>query len=151
LESKDLSQCIPCQELLIEQNDNLEDAIDEHIQACVEKEGKFACLYFPSGGEVTVDLGRLKRNQLQMWWFNPRDGQCYSQENLISEEVIGEEKVLNRDEKSDLLKIKTPTRGSEQDWVCVIENGKNDSTIPGQAKKYGDIPVPSEIKKTFMW
>ncbi|MDR4946124.1 putative collagen-binding domain-containing protein [Neobacillus cucumis] len=147
LESRDLSQCIPCQELLIEQNDKMEDIIDEHIQACVEKEGKFACLYFPSGGEETVDLSRLKIDQLQIWWFNPRDGQCYTQENVI----ITDKAISLEVEKRSVLKLITPTRGSEQDWVCVIENRNNHSTIPGKAKIYGEMPVPPEIEKTFMW
>jgi len=50
-----------------------------------------------------------------------------------------------------ILKLKTPTRGSEQDWVGVIENKNNCSKLPGKAKTYGEMPVPPEIKKTFMW
>lgn len=150
LESRDLSQCIPCQELLIKQNDKVEDVTDEHIQACIEKEGKFYCLYFPSGGEETVDLSKLKIDQLQIWWFNPRDGQCYTQENVITDKASSLE-LIKRDGEISVLKIKTPTRGIEQDWVCVIENRNNHSTVPGKAKIYGELPVPPEIKKTFMW
>jgi hypothetical protein len=150
LESRDLSQCIPDQDLLIEQNDKLEDVTDEHIQACIEKEGKFACLYFPSGGEEAVDWRRLKIDQLQIWWFNPRDGQCYTQGNVITDKAISLE-LIKRDEEISVLKIKTPTCGNEQDWVCVIEDRNNQLPIPGKAKIYGELPVPSEIKKTFMW
>jgi Protein of unknown function (DUF4038)/Putative collagen-binding domain of a collagenase len=150
LESRDLSQCIPCQELLIEQNNKVDDVTDEHIQACIEKEGKFACLYFPSGGEETVDLSRLKIDQLQIWWFNPRDGQCYTQANVITDKASSLE-LIKRDGEKSVLKIKTPTSGNEQDWVCVIENRNNQSTVPGHAKIYGELPVPAEIKKTFMW
>jgi hypothetical protein len=150
LESRDLSQCIPDQDLLIEQSDRLEVVTDEHIQACVDKEGKFAFLYFPSGGEETVDLSRLKIDQLQIWWFNPRDGQCYTQVNEIIDKAISLD-VINIDGELGVLKLITPTRGDEQDWVCVIENRNNDLTIPGKAKIYGELPVPAEIKKTFMW
>jgi hypothetical protein len=150
LESRDLSQCLPGQDLLIEQNDKLQDVTDEHIQACIEKEGKFACLYFPSGGEETVDLSRLEIDQLQIWWFNPRDGECYTQENVITDKAISFE-ALQRDGELSVLKVITPTRGNEQDWVCVIENRNNQSTIPGEAKIYGELQVPLEIKKTFMW
>ncbi len=150
LESRDLSQCIPGQDLLIEQNHKLQDVTDEHNQACIEKEGKFAYLYFPSGGEENIDSSRLKIDQIQIWWFNPRDGQCYTQENVFSDRAIRVD-VIKEDEKRGALKIITPTRGYEQDWVCVIENRNNYSTIPGKAKIYRDMPVPPEIRKTFMW
>jgi hypothetical protein len=150
LESRDLSQCIPGQDLLIEQNHKMQDVTDEHIQACIEKEGKFACLYFPSGGEETVDLSRLKIDHLQVWWFNPRDGQCYTQENVTTDKAISLE-AIKPDGEIGVLKLITPTRGNEQDWVCVIENRNNHSKIPGEAKIYGELPVPPEIKKTFMW
>lgn len=146
LESRDLSQCVPCQEILVGQNRKLDDIMDEHIQACVEKDGKFTCIYFPSGGEETIDLSKLKKNDLQMWWFNPRDGKCYSQENVISEEAISLTETSKKDENG---KIITPTSGNEQDWVCVIEYRDNDSTIPGKAQIYGEMPVPLEVKKVF--
>ncbi|MBT2721143.1 DUF4038 domain-containing protein [Bacillus sp. ISL-46] len=151
LESRDLSKCIPCEEILIEQSEKSEDILDEHIHACVEKDGKFACIYFSSGGEETIDLSGLKRDSLQMWWFNPRDGQCYSQENVTSEEAISLAEQLKRDKRGDFFKIITPTRGREQDWVCVIENKENDATKPGKARSYGEMPVPPEVKKVFTW
>lgn len=148
LESRDLSQCIPCQEILIEQSEKMEDILDEHIQACINEE-KFICIYFPSGGEETIDVSRLKSDHLHMWWFNPRDGQCYLRKNVISEEPIRLTEVLKNDEKCDVIKIVTPTRGKEQDWVCVIECRENSATRPGKAQIYGEMPVPSEVKKVF--
>ncbi len=144
LESRDLSQCIPSQEILIEQRHKKEDILDEHIQACIS-EGEFICVYFPSGGEETIDVSRLKSDDLHMWWFNPRDGQCYLQNNDSSEEPIRLTEVL----KNDVMKIVTPTRGKEQDWVCVIECRENRATRPGKVQIYGEMPVPSEVKKVF--
>ena len=62
MESRDLSQCIPCQEILLEQSEKLEDILDKHVQACIEKNGKYACIYFPSDGEETIDISRLNRD-----------------------------------------------------------------------------------------
>jgi hypothetical protein len=125
----------------VEQSKKLEDILDKHIQSCIEKEGKFACIYFPSGGEETIDLSRLKKEDLQMWWFNPRDGHCYSNDNMISEEAIG-----LTTEKGEVVKIVTPTCGKEFDWVCVIESKNNHVTKPGKPQVYGE---PPEVKKTF--
>lgn len=145
LESRDLSKCIPAQEILIEQSKRSEDVIDEHIQACIEANGKFACVYFPSGGEETINLTKLKADNLQMWWFNPRDGKCYSKENVISEKPIYLPEVLS----GSAFRIATPTRGCKQDWVCIIENRDNNLTLPGKAKSYGEMPIPPEVKKVF--
>ncbi|WP_180960221.1 hypothetical protein [Neobacillus cucumis] len=41
--------------------------------------------------------------------------------------------------------------GKEKDWICVIENRENVTTVPGKAQIYGEMPVPSEVKKVFMW
>ncbi|AWI13151.1 MULTISPECIES: putative collagen-binding domain-containing protein [Bacillaceae] len=82
--SRDLSQCVPCQDLLTEQNSRVETSIDEHKQACVEKNGKFACNYFPTGGEKTLKSNWTIGKDLQIWWFNPRDGKCYLQNNSIT-------------------------------------------------------------------
>jgi len=148
LESRDLSKCVPCQEMLLEQSKKLEDILDEHVQCCVESNGEFACVYFPSGGEETMDLSRLKKYNLQIWWFNPRDGRCYSQENIISDEAISIKDILMKDAENINLKIVTPTHGDEQDWVCIIEN-KSNKAIPGKTQVYGEMPVPLEVKKVF--
>ncbi|WNS41827.1 DUF4038 domain-containing protein [Paenibacillus sp. MMS20-IR301] len=148
LESRDLSQCIPCQKLLLEQSETTGGHIDEHIQACSGSDGSYICIYFPSGGEETIDISRLNSDHLQMSWFNPRDGQCYSQENVISNEPVRFAKVSTHAER-DVIRIVTPTRGQEQDWVCVIESGENGNIIPGKAQTYGEMPVPSEVKKVF--
>ncbi|WP_368985495.1 putative collagen-binding domain-containing protein [Caldifermentibacillus hisashii] len=42
------------------------------------------CIYLLSGGEETVNLNWQARKDLQMWWFNPRDGKCYLQNNSIT-------------------------------------------------------------------
>lgn len=149
MESRDLSKCTPCQELLIEQNKKSEGIMDEHIQACMEHSGKFLCVYFPSGGEQTIDLALLNKEDLQMWWFNPRCGNCYSQDNRISEEAIKLTRTLNKDGNETEMKLITPTRGKDQDWICVIEKINKEGSIPGKAQNYGEMPVPLEVKKVF--
>jgi len=149
LESRDLSRCVPCQEMLLEQSKKHEDILDEHIQACVAKDGTFACIYFPSGGVENIDLRRLETDNLQMWWFSPRDGKCYSQENSISEEAISLKESMKRDNIVGYVKITTPNCGKEHDWVCVLESEDKSDIIPGKTQIYGEMPVPQEVKKVF--
>ncbi|WP_163538075.1 DUF4038 domain-containing protein [Gracilibacillus sp. YIM 98692] len=151
LESRNISQCIPSQEILIRQNEKLENIQDEHNQACIEKDGMFACVYFPSGGEEVIDISKLNKRQLQMYWFNPRDGNCYSQENVISKEAINLLERVKTDEHRTTIQIKTPTRGKEEDWICVIEPNDTNKVLPGKSQVYGEMLVPKEVKKVFVW
>ena len=52
LESRNLASCKPYQEVLIEQEKKKVDIMDEHIQSCIDIEGNFMCIYFPSGGKI---------------------------------------------------------------------------------------------------
>jgi hypothetical protein len=149
LESRDLSKCVPCQEMLLEQSERSEDVLDEHIQTCIESKGEFACVYFPSGGEETIDLSQLNASDLQMWWFNPRNGKCYSQENFITDEATSLTNIFISSYENKKIKIKTPTCGIEEDWICIIENKDTYKVMPGKAQIYGEMPVPAEVKKVF--
>lgn len=148
LESRDLSGCKPCQDVLMIQNNKKIDVMDEHIQACVDNEGEFMCVYFPSGGKEVLDLSYLKNEELQMWWFNPKDGLCYSQENEVTKySNIVEVKNDNLNKRT--TKIKTPTNGEKNDWICVIEVKGKGLGVPGKADVYGEMPIPEEVKKVF--
>ncbi len=144
LESRDLSNCIPAQEMLQIQQSKQEDVLDEHIQACIQKEGKFACVYFPSGGKEHIQIHEMKGKELLLWWFNPRDGQCYSKSNIQTNEP--EEIRL-----SDVLEVTTPTSGIENDWILVIDVKGAKQSIPGAEKNYGEIETEKEMKKVFEW
>lgn len=137
LESRDLSTCVPAQELLLTQVQNENDVMDEHRQACRQADGKFICVYFPSGGQETIDLSCLNSSTACLWWFNPRDGQAL-------------EPVIIECEKT-VLTVTAPTSGSHQDWVLVIDRELHNLIRPGFAKDYGQLKNEEGIKKVFNW
>ena len=145
MESINLNNCVPSQEILLEQKKKEIDILDEHVQACTEKNGEISCIYFPSGGEETILLEKLKAEILQIWWFNPKDGKFYSQYNKISELPINRVEL----KENSTLKIKTPTRGEKEDWICIIK--KEDKSIPVKSMEYGETIIPQEVKKVFNW
>jgi len=145
MEAVNLNNCIPSQEILLEQSKKEIDVLDEHIQACSEINGAFSCVYFPSGGEDTISLKHLKAETIQIWWFNPKDGKFYSQNNEITEKSASK---LNK-QNNDSLKITTPTKGEREDWICIVKNENYFISI--ESAEYGDMIIPQEVKKVFNW
>ena len=137
LESRELSTCIPAQEILLTQAQKEVDILDEHRQACRQADGKFICIYFPSGGEETIDLSGLKTSTACLWWFNPRDGQTTEPDIIECENPI--------------LKVAAPTTGSHQDWVMVIDSDQENLVRPGITKDYGQVKTEDGNKKVFNW
>lgn len=145
LESRDLSSCVPAQEMLQLQSNMETDIMDEHIQACRQKDGYFSCIYFPSGGKEIIELGGLKGDSYHLWWFNPRDGKCYSNDNHELQNPI----QINLTDTT--LEVNSPTKGAQQDWVLVIEMVDQGYSIPGLERVYGIVESENEQKKVFEW
>ena len=145
LESRDLSMCVPAQEVLLSQAKNENDIMDEHRQACRQDHGKFLCVYFPSGGQETIDLSALKTDPCVLWWFNPRDGRCYLDEATQTEEPI----LIKAGSNS--ITVTTPTAGSHQDWILVIDRAGQELGRPGCAQEYAQIETEATDKKVFDW
>ncbi len=145
LESRDLSSCRPAQEILKSQEGDKEEEMDQHLQACISREGSFACIYFPSGGKAAVDVSGLAGKQLQLWWFNPRDGKCYLDAATQTEQPA--EVTVS----GGVLEVGAPTQGSKEDWVLVIDAEGKEQGIPGRAQSYHSFGDQEELKKVFEW
>jgi hypothetical protein len=144
LESRDLSACVPAQGILKLQKEK-EEELSQHIQACTHQKGSFACIYFPSGGIERIDVKSINSVSLNLWWFNPRDGKCYLDATTETEEPI-KVQVSNQ-----LLEVETPTQGSKEDWVLVLEAAEQEYGAPGKSKSYYKMDQEGELKKVFEW
>ncbi len=145
LESRDISSCVPAQEMLLMQQEKQDIPMDEHAQACRQEDGDFACIYFPSGGKEKINVSNLKGHTFHIWWFNPRDGKCYTQDNVITEAPKKVENCANE------IEVASPTKGASTDWVLVIEVPMLEASAPGQAKIYGSAVKEEKFNKVFDW
>jgi len=87
---------------------------DEHIR-CTRGNGFVLC-YLPAGGEIELKTGGLAGEQIQGWWFDPRNGASIS---------IGSVK------KDDMLKLPAPSKGRGCDWVLVLDDAACNYGKPG--------------------
>lgn len=102
----------PCQEMLI----CLDNYLDIRKQIRLADDRSFAYLYFTSGGSVVIDLSKMSGEIIKGWWFNPRDGKYYNQNNELSDENF----FISREKKE--LTFQTPTYGIAKDWVLVLKS-----------------------------
>jgi hypothetical protein len=145
LESRDLSSCVPAQDILLLQAQKTDDNQDEHNQACQQADGAFVCVYFPSGGRERLDLKALGTGPYAGWWFNPRDGKCYANAQTHTQ------KPMRMDGSKGILDVRSPTAGPHLDWVLVVERQRPDPVVPGRAQNYGEHTANAEVKKVFDW
>lgn len=120
-----------------------EDVLDLHVQACGSKNQEYFCVYFPSGGETTLNLKDFQQERAYFWWYNPRDGKFYSEQEHVTDQA--EEKLL----ENGIVSVKAPAYGPEQDWVLVAMKEK--TQVPIKEKQYLDFEEQAEAKKVFEW
>jgi hypothetical protein len=134
LESRDLSRCVPAQEILLQQSQKENDVQDEHRQACRQVDGEFICVYFPSRGSESIDISSMKSVACRLWWFNPKDGQCYGEDNVHTQEPVR----ISCD--CGVLELATPRAAdARQDWVLVIDRDGQNLAKPGVGQEYGQV------------
>lgn len=141
LASRPFDKVIPCQEMIGHEAHCGDGCLDGHRQACVHKDGAFAFVYLTSGGTERVDLCKLSGDNLNVWWFNPRNGEC-SQAVQIANTHTWEN-------------FTAPDEGQAKDWVLVIDDAAAGFGRPGrllsEVKAMYEVPETAEEKVFPGW
>lgn len=91
---------------------------DKHFKVATrDAEGRYAMVYFPTGGPANLNVSSLASDELQVWWFDPRTGNSFRGD------------TMNR---SDRLTVHAPTQGNGHDWVLVLDASGSDYGPPGK-------------------
>ncbi len=147
LESRNIMNCTPMQEVLVNQKEE-EVELDFHIQATINVDNKEAYVYFPSGGCETLDLKKFGDSKLQLWWFNTKNGTFIDEDNKVSSTP----KVFEiNSENNYRVELKTPTKGEENDWLCILEKFNQNTKLPVESKVYYEIEKTDGVTKVFEW
>lgn len=125
--SRPFVKAVPCQEMIGHSAHCGDGCLDGHRQACVHQEGRFAMIYLSSGGTEKVDLCKLSGETLNVWWFNPRNGECTEPEAMENPRAWTE--------------FTSPDEGTAKDWVLVIDDAAAHFGRPGRRL--------SEVKAMF--
>ncbi len=104
---------IPDQSIIEEDQDDTND----YGIATRDENGTYAMIYFPTSKESKLNLDNLNGENFKAWWFDPRTGNAYPDNDL---------------KNSNSLSITPPTSGVGNDWVLVIDAEDSEFSAPGQ-------------------
>ncbi len=88
----------------------------EHMEAFRSTDNSYAMIYLPVGKTITINTANLPK-QITAWWFNPKDASSQK---------------INTTEKKDTMEFTSPTEGTENDWVLVIDDASKNYKAPGK-------------------
>ncbi len=113
---------IPDQGLLIGKQDNTSC----YKSATRDTDGKYAMVYFPLGGEASLDLSVFPADTLVAWWFDPRTGASFPGGTV---------------KRSARISITAPGAGFGNDWILVLDAATESYGPPGKTTaELGDQP-----------
>jgi hypothetical protein len=90
-----------------------------HAEAYRDSLGSFVFIYLPEGGKVETDLHELKKREVAISWFNPRNGTAIPSERA----AVRTTNIFN-----------SPDSGREHDWVLVLDDPSAGYGTPGMRK-----------------
>lgn len=145
MDSLKFGSLIPCQQLLNKQKKSAKDILNLHIQAALDRERKFLCVYFPSGGEEELVLSEFcdREEELYLWWWKPSDGKFYDKTDLPAEKP---ERAVS---ENGILKVKTPSCGEGKDWLLLVY--REYTEIPIESRCYYSFDEEAKVQKVFEW
>ena len=91
-------------------------------------DGNYAFIYLPSGKtNVTINIGKLSGKKIVAWWYDPRTGTA---------------KKIGSFAKGDTHEFTTPSSGTNDDWVLVLDDASRRFPTPGSP-----ISSPHAVKQ----
>ena len=100
MESRPYFSRVPDQTMILNQSEERA----RYMVATRDDEGRYAMVYLPLGGKVTLDLSALAASELTAWWYNPRTGGASAGQKVARAESVS---------------FDAPPIGT--DWVLVLD------------------------------
>lgn len=93
---------IPAQHMVA----GIQEKDENYVIATIDRDGRYAMVYFPTGRTTTLDLSDLNAETLTAWWYDPRTGNAFRAADIVRKEA---------------LEVHPPTSGVGNDWVLVVD------------------------------
>jgi hypothetical protein len=87
------------------------------IKSAVAKDGSFMLVYLAKGQKVSVGTQKLSDDDINGWWYNPRNGEALE----IGVEI-----------EPGIQEFYPPTNGYNNDWLLVLDAEKAKLNKPGE-------------------
>jgi hypothetical protein len=117
-ESRPFADRIPAQELITDAPGDW--ASLQKAMAGMARDSAWAIVYFPNDTSMrNVRVGTISGDKANAWWYNPRDGKCYTSDNVETNRPFAE-----YDSNGDQVYEFDPpgNKGFANDWVLILDN-----------------------------
>jgi hypothetical protein len=100
----------------------------QKAMAGIAKDSTWAIVYFPNDTcKRNIKTGIISGDRMNAWWYNPRDGKCYTLENVetnlpFAEYVSNEIQIYEFDPPGN--------GGPPYDWVLILDNANEGYVQP---------------------
>jgi len=101
-------------------------AVDDHLQCTRGSDWSYLMIYSTNGRDFDVDLSGMKTSKINAWWYNPRDGKCYTSdfsETTAPFAVITPKEVVSFNPPG--------LSANDHDWVLVLDDSGRNFGVPG--------------------
>ncbi|HRH48312.1 MAG TPA: glycoside hydrolase family 140 protein [Panacibacter sp.] len=88
----------------------------EHMEAFHAADNSYVMIYLPVGKTITVNTANIT-GKIIAWWFNPKNAEV--QQITVAE-------------KMNSMEFTSPTTGTGNDWVLVIDDASKGYKVPGK-------------------
>lgn len=113
---------IPDQSLLLSEAGE----VDDRIQVARAEDFSYLIAYSTNGTDFILDLSGFGKKELNIWWYNPKDGNVYNAHKIVTSSPF--KKIKGEDQ----LKFNPPGNPeSGNDWILVIDDAKKHYLPPG--------------------
>lgn len=119
-ESRTFADRVPAQEMIKGETGNW--ATRQKSMASISKDSTWAIIYFPNDtSRRSIHVGIISGGKANAWWYNPRDGKCYSEENIETDRPFG----IFTSEGNQVYEFDPPGyEGFNNDWVLVLDDAR---------------------------
>ncbi len=116
-EYRSFSERIPAQEMI--EGEPGDWATLHKAMAGIAKDSTWAIVYFPNDTRKhNIRLGIISGNRTNAWWYNPRDGKCYTSENVETDHPFAE----FASKGDQVYEFDPPgNRGPTNDWILILD------------------------------
>ena len=80
-----------------------------YITAFRDSANSYAMIYIPVGMNIAVNTSFIKNKMVDVWWFNPRNGEV---------------KNIGAKDRVQVMSFTPPELGVGKDWVLVLDDPK---------------------------
>jgi hypothetical protein len=117
-ESRLFSKRIPAEEMIVGAPGDW--AKGQKAMAGIARDSTWSIIYFPSDTATrNIRVGIISGDKTNAWWYNPRDGKCYTPDNVKTDRPF----AVYASDGNQVNEFDPPgNKGNMSDWILILDD-----------------------------